>query len=143
MLLILGGCSSLNIPKYIQADYPYKHRFYSDFDNVMEATSTVLQNFGWVIGDTLDPSVYEAHEGMEDSRRKQKLIFTDVHQESVLFIGKRYARLNIYLREGVVRNVTEVEIRYLTVNPLFFKDFNNYRKDDFIEQIFQRIEELL
>ena len=140
VLFFLMGCASTNIPSYIQDKYPYKRTFYADFDKVYKATAQTLLKYGWTVTGTSDPSVFERSSSTDDSQNKQILIFTDIRQTS-LFFGTRYARINAYIRTQSDHS-TEVEIRYLTISSMSFKNFYNYRKDKLIERMFKHIEAL-
>ena len=140
-LFILTGCSTTHIPGYIVDKYPYKRIFIADFDQVLKAATQTFQDMGWAIAKTTHPSEYERDKGLEGTPSQQILLFTGIRQTS-LFIGTRYTRLNVYLRETQDKT-TEVEIRYLTVNAFFFKTFYHYKNNKAVERIFKHIQELL
>ncbi len=139
-LLIFTGCSTTRIPGYIVDKNPYKKILIADFDRNLKAVTETLEKFGWTIAKTTHPSEYERGTTIESSAR-QILLFTEIRQTS-LFIGTRYTRLNVYLRETQDKT-TEVEIRYLTANSFFFKTFYHYKNNKAAERIFKHIQELL
>ena len=138
---ILAGCASISIPNYIQDEHPYKKKFYARFDDVLKAASQTLTALGWEVDGTSDPSVFERQRAVADPLEKQVLLFSKLRQ-TPLFIGSRYARLNLYLQSSP-DNTTEVEIRTLTVTTLIFKKFTLYRDDRVAEILFREIEERL
>ena len=140
-LISLTGCSTTHIPGYIVDKYPYKRIFTADFDQVLKAATQTFQDMGWAIAKTTHPSEYERDNGLEETPSQQILLFTEIRQTS-LFIGTRYTRLNVYLRETQDKT-TEVEIRYLTVNAFFFKTFYHYKNNKAVDRIFKHIQELL
>ena len=140
LLMIFAGCSTIDIPQYLQDKHPYQKTFYQSFDRTLEATRQTLTDLGWKVAKEVQPSVYERNRALEEGEGKALLIFTDVRR-TPFFLGSRYARLNIYLRGG--DKVTEVEIRYLTLNSLALKTFRHYKNDAAAERIFKKIEEKL
>ena len=138
LLLTLVGCASIHIPNYIQDKNPYKRTFYAQYNEVRETTVQALKKFGWTIEKETEPSLFERQRGSGGDER-QILLFTKIRETS-LFVGSRYARINVYLR-AAANNETEVEIRYLTVTSAMFKSFNSYKNDRAVERIFKHIEE--
>jgi len=141
LLAVLTGCTTVSIPSYLHDKNPYKKTFYSAYDQVLNATKMVLEDKGWVISGTSDPSVYERNKVIGDFKGQSTLIFTDVRQMG-LFFGSRYARVNVYVTENP-NNATEVEVRYLTVNSMTVKTFENYKHDASVKNIFNAIEKRL
>ncbi len=141
LVFLLAGCASVNVPNYIQDKHPYKKSFYGNFDDILDATKKTLEEYGWRIASTSAPSVFERAEGSEHTPGQQILLFTELKQTS-FFVGTKYSRINVYLREGT-DNSTEVEIRYVTVNSMSVKNFYKYRSDHFVERVFKRIDQLL
>ncbi len=139
-VVTLAGCSTIDIPQYIQDKYPYQKTLYKSFDKTLEATRQALTDLGWTIDKEVQPSIYERNRVVEEGEGQATLIFTDVRRTPFI-LGTRYAHLNIYLRGG--EKVTEVEIRYLTLNSLAFKTFRHYKNDAATERIFKKIEENL
>ena len=140
LLVILAGCATIEIPQYIQDRNPYQKTFYNDFDKTLEAVRQALNDLGWTIEKETQPSVYERNRLLEEEGGQAILLFTDVRRTS-FFLGSRYARLNIYLRGS--DRVSDVEIRYLTLNSLAIKTFRQYKNDAAVERIFHKIEENL
>ncbi len=139
--IVLAGCASVTIPNYIRDEHPYRKTFYASFDTVLDTTVHALEDFGWKVAKTTEPSVFERNKDTDKPGVKQILLFTDVRQTAFIF-GTRYARMNIYVQSGA-DNSTEVELRYLTVTSASLKNFQNYRNDRYAEKFFARIESLL
>lgn len=140
LLFCLVGCSSVNIPNYIPDKHPYKKTFYGEYSEVLKAAEQTLKEYGWEITGRADPNVFE-RTASGDKIGEQTLLFTRIRETS-LVVGSRYARLNAYIRSGDDHSC-EVEIRYVTVSSTTVKNFYNYRKDNLIEKMFNRIEELI
>ncbi len=141
VVIMLCGCSTVNIPKYIPDTRPHKQTMYASFDQTLQATKSALQGGGWEIVDTTDPNVYE-HSTILTEDGQEILIFTGV-KAIPMFLGTRYARVNIYLRTLAQPNSTEVEVRYLTVNSIGFKTFNNFKHPLAAKNILNDIEKNL
>lgn len=139
MVLILMGCSTANIPIYLQGQNPYTQRFYVEHAQALIATKQALEDLGWKIDKTIDPLVYE-QKNESAVNPNETLIITDIRQ-TPMFIGTRYAKINAYVRSQ--DNSSEIELRYLTVTSLVFKNFETYRNDKAVDRIFRRIEEVL
>ena len=140
-LFALIGCASVTIPNYIRDEHPYRKTFYASFDTVLDVTVHALEDSGWKVAKTTEPSVFERNKGMDKPGVKQILLFTNVRQMAFIF-GTRYARMNIYV-QSAADNSTEVELRYLRVTSASLKNFQNYRNDRYAEKFFGRIESLL
>lgn len=139
-LLSLFGCASTIIPTYVVDKYPYKKTFLAGFDETLQATKDTFKEFGWTIARETHPSEYERGAAGQEQAR-QILLLTEIRQTS-LFIGTRYLRLNVYLRETQDKTA-EMEIRYLAVNAFFFKTFYHYKNDKLAERIFTHIQQSL
>ena len=139
--IVLIGCASVTVPNYIRDEHPYRKTFYAPFDTVLDATVHALEDFGWKVAKTTEPSVFERNKDTDKPGVKQLLLFTDV-REMALIVGTRYARMNIYV-QSAADNSTEVELRYLTVTSVSLKNFQNYRNDRYAGKFFARIESLL
>lgn len=139
LLLTISGCASVIIPNYIHDKFPYKQTYYASFNKVYESAVKALEDFGWAVEKESDPALFERERDIGDNNQEQTLLFTEIHQFS-FFIGSRYTRLNLYLRVTADK-ATEVEIRYLKVTSVLFKNFYNYRSDHSADRIFRRIEE--
>lgn len=141
MVFFTAGCASISIPQYVKDDYPYKHKIYASFEDVSSATKDVLDSTGWVVLTTTDPSVFERTKDIGGPEYKQILLISDVRQ-TAFFVGSRYARVNVYIRSSNA-DYTEIEVRYVTVSSMFFKNFYKYRNDAEVNRIFRHIEEKL
>ena len=141
LFLLVIGCSSTNIPNYVKDKHPYKKVFYADFDKAVNATKETVEELGWIVTKSTDPGVYEQSRSTESEDARQVLLFTEVRQ-TALFLGSRFAKMNIFLR-SISKNETEIEIRYLTVTSVTFKDVYSYRKDSFVNKVFKLIDEKL
>ncbi len=136
-LVFLYGCATARIPQYLADRNSYKKHFYASFDDALQASRTALHDLGWEITSEGDPAVYEEGDPRE---ARQIILFTEVRQ-TAMFLGSRYARINIILRtksEG-----TEIEIRYLTINSIPFKNIESFRNESAVQRVFERIDELL
>lgn len=140
LLLSFAGCASITIPNYIQDKNPYEKIFYAQFDQVRTAITKTFEASGWTIEKESEPALFERERDLEGGD-EQTLIFTDVRQIS-FFVGSRYIRVNAYVH-GIANNETEVEIRYLTVTSIMFKEFYGYKNDRAVEHIFSKIEKNL
>jgi hypothetical protein len=139
LCLGLTGCSSVRIPSYLQDKNSKIKRIHANFDQALAATKQALGELGWEIEETTDPLVYE-QDRIHDLDEQKVLLITKVRQTS-LIIGTRYAKMNIYIRSK--KNISEIEIRYLTINSLPLKNFQNYRNDSAVERIFTQINRFL
>ncbi len=139
-MLFFVGCVSATIPHYLQDKSPYKKKFYASYDDTLKAVQTTLPDLGWKITSLSDPVVYEQNSAGNEAVPKQILMFTDVRQ-TAFFLGTRYAKMNIYVRS--LSDGTEVEIRYITVTSTPFKTLKNYKNDNAVQRIFDRIEKAL
>ena len=139
VVCICAGCVTVKIPKYLKEEFPYKKRFYADFDETLKATQQALKDTGWVMTEIVNPSLYEQNQAGESSE-KQVLIFTEVRQTPLIF-SSRYMSLNLYLR--TTGDATDVEIRYLAITPMLFKNSESYKNEEVISKIFNRISQLL
>ncbi|MFZ5800274.1 MAG: hypothetical protein ACOY3D_02715 [Candidatus Omnitrophota bacterium] len=138
LILLIAGCVTVKVPKYINQDFPYRQDFAAGFDETFNATSRVLKELGWKITETANPASFDPTSA---DKRKQVLIFTEIRQ-TPMFLSTSYASLNVYLREmGIDR--TQVEVRYLYVLPLPLRDHKNYQNDALVKKIFNKINERL
>lgn len=141
LVLITAGCSTIHIPKYIPDNNPYKREVYASFSETLDATTEALEETGWEVVDTTDPSVFE-HSTLLAEDGQEILIFSGV-KSIPLVLGTRFARVNVYLRSMAQPNATEVEVRYLTINSVGFKNFNNFKHPIAVEHILDEIEKNL
>jgi hypothetical protein len=137
--LLFLGCSSVRIPSYLQDKHPYTKRFHGNYEQTMAAVKQTLAEFGWEIAEETDPLVYE-QDRIHDLDEQRKMIITKSRQTS-LFIGTRYGKMNIYVFSK--KNISEVEIRYLTVTSIAFKSFRDFRDDAAAERIYTQIGKFL
>ena len=138
-ILALSGCTTIQIPNYIQANNPYIRKMYGDFDQVAQATKTVLAKYGWQIDKEVDPSVYERDSRYDNNPAKNLLIFTNLKQRS-LVLTSSYTHLNVFLHS--VGTATEVEVRYHSMMPVI-KRFVSTRNDKLANRILDAIEQQL
>jgi len=140
LFIVCAGCVSVKIPKYLKDEFPYKKKFYASFDETLTATQQALLDNGWHISDMSSPSVFEQDQAPLDPQGKQILIFTEMRQTPIV-LTSRYMSLNVYLLSA--DNSTDVEIRYLAITPMLFKNMENYKNDAVVNKIFDRITELV
>lgn len=138
-LMFLSGCSTTQIPNYLQPKKPYIKRYDANYDQALRTMEETLAGLGWKIEEKTDPGVYE-HTRADDLDENQVLIFTEV-RPTPMFVGTRYARMNIYLRSK--KNVSEVEVRYLTTTSTALKNFSTYNNDSAVKRLFARLDEVL
>jgi len=139
-IVMCAGCVTVNIPKYIQEESPYKKKFYATFEKTMLATTKTLEELGWQVTGTADPASYDREKDLKDANIKQALIFVEVRQ-TPLFVSSKYTNLNILLQSD--DQATDMEIRYLAVTPAILKDLKSRKNDKAVGKILDRIEELL
>ena len=139
LLVILSGCVTVKIPKYLPLENPYKKKFFSSFDEVLTAAKQALVDTGWQMTDMTSPSVFEQQASVQ-TQWKQILNFTEIRQ-TPLILSSRYMSINVYLRS--VDDGTEVEIRYMAVMPMLFGNSQSYKNDDVVNKILDRIAQLL
>ncbi len=133
------GCVSVHIPVYLPDKNLYVKRFYATHDKALAVITRVIEELGWQIEGTTDPSVYEQNR-THDLDGKEILLFTNVRQ-TPLFLGTRYAKINIFVRSK--NEISEIEIRYITVTSLFSYNIESYRNNSAVQRIFSRITSLL
>ncbi len=137
--LLLSGCVTVKIPKYIQDASPYKKRFYASFEETLNAARQALGDEGWRISEMANPAVFEQSQVVSPDT-KQIVIFTEARQTPFIF-SSRYMTVNVFLRNA--DDGTDVEVRYASVTPMLFKNANNYKNDSVVNKILNRISELL
>ena len=140
LVFTLAGCVTVKTPNYIQSINPYEKQFFAPQEEVFKATTQALDELGWEVSEITSPSIYEQRAQGDESSAKQVLIFTEVRQ-TPLFLSSKYMNINVFLRptdEG-----TEVEIRYASVMPVFFKSIESYRNDPVVKKILDRIESII
>lgn len=140
VLLFFVGCASVNVPGYIQAEYPYKRVMYGDFKDVLQAVKDVLIEDGWQIAKETHPALYERNATYGPEDKEHALIFTGIKQRSRLVYSK-FVHLNVYINrtsEGI-----EVDVRYGSVADFYVKKVRRYRDDALVKKILDRIEQKL
>lgn len=138
-LLSVFGCATATIPLYLPNKKPYVKRFYATYDDTLAAVNETLKDLGWTVEKTTDPTVYE--QPREEVYEGGQMLLLTAIRETRLVVGTRYARMNIYLRSQ--KTLSEVEIRYLTVNSMTFRSFKDYTNDSEVKRIFGHLEEIL
>lgn len=141
VVLSIAGCTSVEIPPYVQDKNPYIQKFYAGFDEVLNAATITLEGQGWKIEKQTDPSVYELTKLSDGSPSREILVVTQVRMTS-FFLGTRYSKLNVYVRALTERS-TEVEVRSLNITSLPFKSFRGYKRDRFVKKFFDQIQSRL
>ncbi len=142
-LFLLGalGCSTVNVPPYIQDKHPYTKTLLSNYNKTLLITKKVLQEEGWTLTKSVDPAIYEKGRELDQPGAKQTLIFAQTVHKSWVGTGK-YAQINVYLRTVNEAN-TEIEIRYLVVKDAFVKSFSHYRNDKLVDNLIEKINQQL
>ena len=138
--ILFAGCVTVKIPKYLQDKSPYQKKYYVGYEETLAATRQALFDSGWKVSEVTSPMAFEQGEITKEDDKKQALIFTEVRQTPLL-LSSRYLSVNVYVRaadEG-----TDVEIRYLGVTPMLFKNAQNFKNDAVVNKIFDRISELV
>lgn len=131
--LFLTGCTSVQLPKYVQDKNPYTKEFYAHFDETLAAARQSISELDWKISDEVSPAEYEQ---TNQTNSKQVLLFTQTKQTS-MFLFTRYTQINVYVRE--LKNATAVEVRYAVVTALPLKQFRGFRNDYFVNRLFALI----
>jgi hypothetical protein len=139
--IFLIGCSTINVPPYIQDKHPYTKTLLSNYNKTLLTTKKVLEDEGWKITKNVDPATYEKVREIDYPGAKQTLIFAQTVHKSWVGTGK-YAQMNIYLRTVDEAN-TEIEIRYLVVKDAFIKSFYQYRNDKLVDNLIEKINQQL
>ncbi len=140
LLLVCVGCVTVKVPKYLKDEFPYKKKFYASFEDTITATQRALKEAGWHVSDISSPTVFEGSQAASVPQGKQVLIFTEIRQTPLIF-SSRYMSLNVYVRAS--DDGTDVEIRYISVVPMFFKNSESYKNDTVANKILERISGLL
>ena len=141
ILFSIVGCSTINVPPYIQDKHPYTKTLLSNYNKTLLSTKKVLQNEEWKIVKEVDPTVYEKGKELDSPNAKQTLIFAQTFKKSWVGTGK-FAQINIYLRTVDEFN-TEIEVRYLVVKNAFVTSFYDYRNDKLVDNLIDKINQQL
>ena len=139
LLIFIVGCTTLQLPSYIQDKHPYTQRFYGEHKEVVDAVTKGLADLGWKAEGNADPFVYEQSR-LAEAGSENILLFTQVRQTPML-LWTTYVRLNVFISSK--NKVSDVEIRYSKLKAFPFKEFRGYRNDKLVKRIFQRITDYL
>ena len=138
-LIFLVGCTSLQIPAYIQDKHPYAQRFYADHGEVVEAVKKSLHDVGWEVEGTADPLTYEETR-LPEPGSVNILLYSPVRQTPML-LWTTYRRVNVVINSK--NKVSDVEVRYTKINLFPFKQFKSFRNDKLAKRILQHITDYL
>lgn len=138
IFIFVTGCTAVNVPSYLQDKRPYIRRVYATFPQTVTAVETALAETGWTIEKKLDPVVYEQTDKNLDG---ENLLLITQTRQTPMFLGTRYARMNIYIRSN--QGVAEVEVRYLTITSIFPKNFRSYKNESAAERFLGLVEQRL
>jgi len=141
LLITTFGCSTVNVPPYIQDKHPVTKVLPENYNKVLLTTKKILAQEGWTITKESDPAVYEKGKELDAPNAKQTLVFARTVEKSLIGTGK-YAQLNVYLRTVDEIN-TEIEVRYLVVNSAVVKSFYDYRNDKLVNNLIEKINQQL
>jgi len=132
---LFAGCTSIQIPGYLQDKNSFTKQFYAGFDRTSQAVRLALSDLGWEIEDEVSPEVYEVspQQGIQD----ELLMITKVRQTS-FFVGTRYARFNVYVRSN--GELSEVELRYMTTGTFIFWKSRSYGNENISNKFFERVD---
>lgn len=139
LILFLAGCSTTVIPEYLQERGPYSRRVYGDHPKILSAVKQSLEDMGWAIEKEADPADYE--QAFEKNPQGEQILIITGTRATPMFLGTRFARMNIYIRCG--NDVADIQVRYMTITSAFFQNFKSYRNDAAVERFLTRIEEQL
>ena len=132
-LLFLSGCTAAVLPQYLSDKHPYKKEFFAGYDESVAAARMALDELGWKVSGEGDPMTYERQSSPSE---KRIILFSEIRQ-TPLFLGTRYAKLNVMVRG--IQDKTEIEIRYVTVTSVPFKSIQTYKNDATVQRIFEHI----
>ncbi len=141
LILVICGCVTVRIPKYLEGEFPYRRSFEANFQNTFDATLKALKDSGWKVTETTSPAVFAPGRTSDKTKKYEILVFTEIKQ-SAMVLASSYVTLNALLR-STDANHTEVEIRYLSMTAMFFKTVNSYQNDRVVGKIFKKIEQIL
>ena len=141
MSIFLVGCASTQVPSYVKDTNPYKFKLYASYPKSLTATKQALESNGWSIQSVSDPGIFEQEKKKTDPNTQQILLITNT-KDIPMFLGTRYARLNVYLTSADV-NQTDLEIRYVTINAAMFGSFENHKHPIAVDNLYNDIDKLL
>jgi hypothetical protein len=137
LMVVLCGCITVQMPQYLKDKNPYYREFYVDYDKTLKATIQALENLGWKVTKQTNPMVFESDSATPASTPRQVLLFTNMRQKGMIF-GSCYRTLNVLLKEN--NEKTDVEVRYFSIFSTVLKNFESYKDDALVRQIFEQIE---
>lgn len=137
VVFLLAGCVSASLPQYLSDKNPYKKEFFVSYEKSVETVKASLAELGWKITAEGDADVYERNTSPEE---KRVIIFSEIRQ-TPMFLGSRYARLNVIVRG--VQDKTEIEIRYVTITSVLFRNMESFKNDAAVQRIFEHIKKNL
>ena len=137
----LVGCSAIQVPSYVKDTNPYIYTLYEPYHEVLPATQQALEDNGWKLQSTADPSIFEQNKVTYDPTVEQIVLISEV-KDIPLFLGTRHARVNVFLT-STDQQTTNMEIRYLTVNSILFGQFENYKHGIATEHLYNDIKKIL
>ena len=136
-VVFLSGCVAATLPQYLSDKNPYKKEFFVGYDESVEAVKAALDELGWTVDGEGKPDVYERSISQSD---KSVIIFSGIRQ-TPFFLGSRYAKLNVIVRG--IQDKTEIEIRYVTVTSIPFRNIQSFKNDAAVRRIFEHIQKHL
>jgi len=137
LILMLAGCVTVKVPKYLQDEFPYRQSFAANFDQTFTATLKALKETGWRVSETTSPAMMAPRDVSDKEKRYQVMIFTELKQ-SPLFLASSYESLNVLVSSADATHA-DVEIRYLMMTALPFKTVNSFQNDRLVKKIFKKI----
>lgn len=132
-VVFLSGCTAAVLPQYLSDKHPYKKEFFVEYGASVASVKTALAELGWTVAGEGKPDVYERTVEQNDN---SIIIFSEIRQ-TPMFLGTRYAKLNVLVRG--IQDKTEIEIRYVTVTSIPFRNIQNYKNDATVKRIFDHI----
>ncbi len=136
MLFVFAGCSSVQIPAYIQEKKPFNQRFYAGYPRVVAACQQALLDLGWVVEKEVAPQVFEVVSA--DSPEGENILLVTETRETRMILGTRYARMNIYVRSK--GDISDVEVRYMVITDLFLYKPKVFGDEAFAQRFFSRMQ---
>ena len=137
-LMMVWGCSTIQIPDYIKADHPYVRKISGDYPKIVSVIQDVLFINGWVVQNAVSPSEYERRDGGEDQSR-DVLFFTSPKRHSKIAYSV-YVHLNVFIH--ATADGAEVDIRYEAINPSPIKH-SSVRNDELVNGLLDQIEQAI
>ena len=135
LAVIVSGCTVVQVPMYLPDDKVFTQRVYVDFETALNAVRMAVADFQWDVSSEVPPEMYEVDS--ESQTEKEILLITDI-KNTHLFVGSRYARMNIYIRSTGA--VSEIEFRYMVVNSMVVWKPRTYGSQNLADRFFARVE---